>query len=290
MISQRAIDLIVEAEISSRKEYERSYHRPEWPGGSSGVTIGIGYDLGYADLNKLHRDWDGKLSTETLRAMERCLGCRGEEAHRLLPEVRGLIDVPWGTAMDVFLQRDIPEWTARVVKSIPPASKLSADCLGTLVSLAYNRGASFDMAGDRYREMRQIKAHIMNNDPQAVAGDLRSMSRLWPSMRGLRVRREAEAQMWEKGLQSTAGPPPATYAATEEPEKVLPDSPNTVAHGSAAVAAAGTATIAVKAGSSMATSTLVIIVLVGLALTVAIWFAIKQLNASPTTARQKDVP
>ena len=46
LISQAAIDLIVREEVSGKEVYERNYRRPEWPGGSSGVTIGIGYDVG----------------------------------------------------------------------------------------------------------------------------------------------------------------------------------------------------------------------------------------------------
>jgi hypothetical protein len=46
--SQAAIDLIVMEEVSSQAAYTKLYQGPTWPGGASGVTIGIGYDGGYS--------------------------------------------------------------------------------------------------------------------------------------------------------------------------------------------------------------------------------------------------
>ena len=48
--SQAAIDLIVREEVGSQARYKHKYQHPEWPGGASGVTIGVGYDCG--DLQK----------------------------------------------------------------------------------------------------------------------------------------------------------------------------------------------------------------------------------------------
>jgi hypothetical protein len=46
-VSQKAIDLIVFYEVNDEPTYTRRYTAPTWPGGASGVTIGIGYDIGY---------------------------------------------------------------------------------------------------------------------------------------------------------------------------------------------------------------------------------------------------
>ena len=64
LISQAAIDLIVCEEVSGKEVYERNYRRPEWPGGSSGVTIGIGYDVGagVSDKAQLWADWRGRIA------------------------------------------------------------------------------------------------------------------------------------------------------------------------------------------------------------------------------------
>ena len=60
--SKRAIDLIVATEVTSQAYYEKKLRKPEWPGGASGVTIAVGYDLGYANEDKIRRDWTGKIA------------------------------------------------------------------------------------------------------------------------------------------------------------------------------------------------------------------------------------
>jgi len=200
MISQRAIDLIVAAEVSSQAYYEAHYQHPEWPGGASGVTIGIGYDLGYADQDKLEADWKSRVPDDMLDTMASCLGVHGGAARDLLHDVRDDITIPWDAAMAVFLQRDVPLWEGKVCAAIPAAANLSPDSLGALVSLAYNRGASFNLPGDRYREMRAIRDHVTAGQLDLVPDDFRSMKRLWPEMRGLRDRRDAEANLFAAGL------------------------------------------------------------------------------------------
>lgn len=282
MISQRTLDLIIECEVTSRKQYEKKYHCPEWPGGGSGVTIGIGYDLAFSNATKLHTDFDGLIPAKMISVLERCLGVRGQAAAELLSSVRNLVSVPWDAAVEVFMNRDIPDWTKRVCDAIPGASKLSPDCLGVLVSLAYNRGASFNNQGDRYREMRQIKAHIVSGNLYAVADDLRSMKRLWPDLRGLQVRREAEAKLWELGLSKPAAAVKTPNAA-EEPKTTLKASiPEGAVAGACAAGAVTTATAVQGVHWGW--------ILLGVILTVAVFIAIREINAKPTIARQKDTP
>jgi hypothetical protein len=206
MISQRAVDLIIGYEVTSRAHYERALRHPEWPGGASGITVAIGYDLGYASRDKLFADWAGRVPPMMIVVMQRCLSVRGEAAHKMLGSVRADIDIPWDDAVAVFLERDVPEWTARVCAAIPNADRLTPDCLGAIVSIAYNRGASFNASGDRYAEMRAIKQHIGAGELSKVPGDIRAMKRLWPDVAGLRIRRDAEADLFQSGLQSQSVP------------------------------------------------------------------------------------
>ena len=203
MISQQAIDLIVYYEVTDEKTYTNRYQRPTWPEGASGVTVGIGYDLGYASRDKIENDWKGKVSALMLDNMILCSGAHGKTAQQLRRVVRPKILVPWKTAMEVFLEGDVPEWTTTVVKKIPKAANLHPHCLGAIVSLAYNRGPSFDNSGGRYKEMRMIKFWITTNQLSKVSAEIRAMKRLWPNVKGLRVRRDAEAKLFELGLQAS---------------------------------------------------------------------------------------
>jgi GH24 family phage-related lysozyme (muramidase) len=112
--------------------------------------------------------------------------------------------VPFDAAMAVFIERDMPKWEAIVTKALPNTDLLSGDSFGALVSLAYNRGASFSLNGDRYREMRSIHDHMASKNFAAIPADLRSMVRLWPTMLGLRLRRQQEANLFEKGLSDSS--------------------------------------------------------------------------------------
>lgn len=198
--SQAAIDLIVMEEVSSKQIYMAKYQHPEWPGGASGVTIGIGYDCGYATSGTITADWSDKLPSSMVSALAHVAGIHGSPAKSYAHSLRGVVTVPWEAAMAVFSHHDMPKWEGIVSRALPNTNLLSGDCFGALVSLTYNRGASFDKQDDRYREMRSIKTHMMSKNFDAIPADLLSMRRLWPNVSGLRHRREHEAALFTKGL------------------------------------------------------------------------------------------
>lgn len=199
-ISTAAEELTVDAEISSRAAYDRVYHKPEWPGGASGVTWGIGYDAGQTDAATITADWGDLVSSSMLAAMTSCAGIKGFQAHAMLSSVRDRIDIPWQAAMDVFEKRDVPKYLAQASKHLPNFDLLQPDCKGAIFSLVYNRGTPFEAPGDRYTEMRNIKAHMAAKEFDKIPDELRGMKRLWPTMRGLQKRRDDEATLFAHGL------------------------------------------------------------------------------------------
>jgi hypothetical protein len=200
MISQSAIDLIVKEEVSSQAYYTRHYQTPEWPGGASGVTVAIGYDLGYATVAKIKADWFGLVSVEMLQAMCECSGVEGIAAKALAKRMNNRISIPWDVAMKVFMNRDVPQWTAASEKALPNFDSLNPTCAGVLVSLNYNRGCGgYTMQGDRYLEMRAIKQAMIDKKFDAIPGLLDHMARLWPNS-GVGGRRHREADLFRKGL------------------------------------------------------------------------------------------
>ncbi len=229
LISDAARDLIVAEEVSSKQTYEARYQRPEWPGGGSGITIGIGYDVGAGVANRaqLNADWGGRIPPGMIEALVPCIGVTGGAAQSRLAAVRRVVSVPWSAAIDVFDSVDVPRWYAICKKALPNFEKLSLDCKGVLVSVAYNRGASFTKNGDRYNEMRAIRSLMAASKFEKIPAELRSMKRLWPSqsMRGLVLRREHEARLFEQGLKSTVVilpprpvPPPPDIPAPAPPQ------------------------------------------------------------------------
>jgi len=204
MISDKAFNLIVQEETVGRAYYERTEIQPDWPGGSSGVTIGIGYDVGYCTPDQLAADWNGILPASMISELEDVAGVKGSPAHSHAQQLHGIVSVPWDAAIKVFSNVDVPRWTTSVLSALPNARLLSGDSLGALVSLAFNRGASFNLRGDRYREMRAIRDHMMGKNYTAIPTEIRLMKRLWPLGTADHVdltnRREHEALLFEQGL------------------------------------------------------------------------------------------
>jgi hypothetical protein len=199
--SQAAIDLIVAEEVSSKETYQARYQHPEWPGGASGVTIGIGYDCGYSTPATIAADWGDKLPAAMVKCLQDVAGINGSPASSDAHALRGVVTVPWDAAMAVFTQRDMPKWEGIVAHALPNTDKLSPDSFGALVSLCYNRGAGgFTSGSDRNREMRAIKAHMAAGQFAEIPAEFRSMKRIWPNVSGLQHRRDHEAALFQKGL------------------------------------------------------------------------------------------
>ena len=199
--SQEAFDLIVEQEVTSKAVYEKKYQRPEWPGASSGVTVGIGYDLGQTTAATIRKDWQGVVDPAMLEVMVGCSGITGDAAKAYLPKVHDKIFITWDQAIKVHQNCVIPKWEKMVSDNLPNTDILSPNQFGALTSLTFNRGASYNKDGDRYKEMRNIKTHMANKNLAAIPNEIRSMKRLWEgkNLPGLLARRDAEADLFETG-------------------------------------------------------------------------------------------
>lgn len=195
-VSRRGLDRIVEFEVSSESFYEKKLSRPTWPGGASGVTIGIGYDLGYNKPAQVRADWGGSLPHADVEALVAVAGLTAGAAQKACAKVQS-VKVPLAAARAVFYTRTLPRYAADTGRVYPGADRLLADAQAALLSLVFNRGTA--MAGDRRREMRAIVSLVAARDLAGIAAQLRSMKRLWDPkvLPGLIKRREAEAAMVE---------------------------------------------------------------------------------------------
>jgi hypothetical protein len=195
-LSKAGLKLILDYEVGGGEVYyKKALARPSWPGGESGVTIGIGYDLGYTPRERFLGDWPALEDSDRDR-LAATIGVKGLRARERAKEVRD-IDVPWPMAFEVFQRRTIPFWIDQTRKAFPGVDDLPWDVLGAMTSLVFNRGPS--MIGDSRREMRDIRDAIIHHDLGRVAKALRSMKRLWKGkgLDGLLARRDAEARLVE---------------------------------------------------------------------------------------------
>jgi len=200
-ISNSARDLIIVCEVSGQSAYERRYQQPVRPGGQSGITIGIGYDLGYASPDHFRAQWEGLLSAGTIGTLLPVLGLRGSNAEEALSGVRH-VSVTWQQALSQF-DNFLPYAVGKTEDTFRNSAELPPSCLGALVSLVYNRGPSLSASSDRRREMREIARLTRERNFAPIPEQIRAMKRLWqhdPRVRGLVERRELEALLFEQGL------------------------------------------------------------------------------------------
>lgn len=203
--SQAAVDLIVANEISSKEIYNRKFKRPCWPGGRSGVTVAIGYDLGYTTRDKVAKDFGKHLPAAMIIAMQNVVGLTGDAARMALAGIQNKVEISWDVAMEVFETVDLLRYENMLLKACPGSENLSPDCFGALTSITYNRGSGgFTSAGGRYREMQMIRAAILAKNYQSIPGQIRAMKRIWAGqgLPGLLRRRDEEAALFERGLRA----------------------------------------------------------------------------------------
>jgi DNA/RNA endonuclease G (NUC1) len=230
-VSPRALDLIIGYETGGRAFYENYYKkRPVWPKGSSGITIGFGYDLGYVTFDQFRRDW-AVLAEDQRRTLEQAIGHHSGQGadsqaamQALLAAVRDVI-VEWPIAEAVFKASTLPNFARKTYAALPNCDALNGDCFGALVSLTFNRGASYSKAHDpatdrldRYREMRAVRSIMEARDFAKVPEQLRSMSRIWAGTdieTGMRRRRFDEAKLFAAGLAAQPLVAAAPRATTE---------------------------------------------------------------------------
>ena len=219
LISPESRRFVIEKEVTSRAHYEARLFRPEWPKGDSGITVGIGYDIGYNTEAQVRRHWAGLLAPADIDLMVKACGKRGQTAGGMLAMFNA-IRVPWDVALQVFDRSTIPEHGRKTLGAFPNAKELKGHAFGALFSLVYNRGAGMgDSATGSRKEMREIRDAVQRKDYKAVPQLIRDMKRLWKdkeSMRGLLVRRDEEALMFERGLEVIAHAAAAIQVASLE--------------------------------------------------------------------------
>ena len=206
MLSKKSLDLILEFEVGGGENYYNKFLKnPAWPEGQSGVTIGIGYDLGYVNKTEFSENWKD-LPKEIFDRLYKVVGIKGYNAKNL---IRGLRDItiPWELSLQVFNNKTVVKFWNLTKDTFPNFDKMPEDAKGGLVSLVFNRGSALE--GDRRREMKLIRdgMRITNTFDQKslsfIANQIRNMKRIWAGgsiEKGMNRRRDAEAKLIEDSL------------------------------------------------------------------------------------------
>ena len=200
MISKRAIELIIQHEVGGRAYYDKKLQAPIWAGGESGVTIGMGYDLGYNTEKQFMLDWSGVINLNYINALRPTIGVKGTQAKAMLKGEILNVRIPYNTAYEVFVKSSLPRYYAMTKKIYPNMDLLNDDTKGALVSVVYNRGNKLE--GDSRAEMRAIVDLIAKQDYEGIAEQIEKSKRLWENrgLDGLVVRRESEADLIRESI------------------------------------------------------------------------------------------
>ena len=182
MLNDKSLNLILEFEVGGGQNYYNKFLKnPAWPEGQSGVTIGVGYDLGYVNKTEFSEDWKD-LPKDIFDRLYKVVGIKGYNAKNL---IRGLKDIviPWDLSLKVFNNKTVTKFYNLTRQTFPNFDKMPEDAKGGLVSLVFNRGSALE--GDRRREMKLIRdgMKITNTFDQKaltfIANQIRNMKRIW---------------------------------------------------------------------------------------------------------------
>jgi hypothetical protein len=179
---------------------ETVQQHPYWPGGISGVTLGIGWDLGYHSRADFRREWMA-LGATKLEQLEAAVGKTGAAAQGLITQLKS-ITVPAAISRQVLLDSLHGYYYPFVTDHFPGLKQLPAEAQVVLISLVFNRGVSMGHEPDwrlakevdKRWEFRELRGDIKGGDMFAIYAHLGTMKRLWEKSgpRGLRIRRRDE--------------------------------------------------------------------------------------------------
>ncbi len=198
---------------------------PYWPKGMSGVTIGIGWDLGYHSISELHRAW-ADLGDGNLHQLDIAAGKKGAAAQSLMSHLRS-INVPTDVSKQVLADALQTYYYPFVTSHFSGLTKLPAEAQLVLISLVFNRGIStghepdwrFAKEVDSRWEFRELRKDVQDGDLYAIYTHLGTMKRLWEASAGLglRIRRRDEQALirpyvdkqleWEKHCEAQPNAP-----------------------------------------------------------------------------------
>lgn len=216
-VGDKAEALIVGEEIGSFATYTAKYQHPDWPGGESGVTGGIGYDFGQHTAVQIRADWSAHLPAADVDALCAVAGLKGAAAHARLASVQHVV-IPVAVAYIVFSTSTLPRYAAMTTVALKNCDALPPDAFGALVSLSYNRGAGgYSIEGDRYTEMNDIADAMEDKAFAKIPALFEGMKRLWAKNSDLWNRRQHEADMFKAALAAPVVSPEDTIAALPVP-------------------------------------------------------------------------
>lgn len=212
LLDTNGVAFIALEETGGLAYYQKITRFPHWPGGESGITIGVGYDLRFNKLENFQKDWGHYLPAATLQELAKDIDKQGSDLRANALKNMG-IEVPFYAAWQVFVRKTLPNFYQETLKVYPSLASLPNFCPSVLVSLVYNRGSAIN--GKNREEMANIQRILADAEQARLKGKTRAevsqlllpaadelleMKKYWPVTSGLVKRRQQEANLWRESL------------------------------------------------------------------------------------------
>lgn len=178
--------------------HQREGHagKPYWPGGSSGVTLDPGFDLGHQTIDRT-RSLYGSIFTPTqYRALKKVIGLRGDAARQALAGSAALQStrVRRAQAAKVLPFVAVRYWTAAGGRFPTIRDAGTPGSVQTvMLSLAYNRGAK--------NKALQVRSEPLRNGQWLEVAERVGAMQQDHRLPGIRIRRRQEADLIRQELE-----------------------------------------------------------------------------------------
>jgi len=209
LLHTNGVALIAKEETGGLGYYNVVTRWPHFPGSSSGVTIGVGYDLRFNTLDNFTNTWGQSLSDYIINELSNDISKAGSK--KRVRELKSMgIEVPFKFAWKVFINETLPRFYDKTINIYPSLPKLPNLCKSVLVSIVYNRGSK--LKGSTRKEMKNIQNILKVADDNSlhkqkirsilmdIEDEIVSMQRLWDPDSGVYKRRQIEANLWRQGI------------------------------------------------------------------------------------------
>ena len=104
-------------------DFEGLNQPSKWPGGDSGITLGIGYDLGYVTVDQFESDWALYLTADQLKRLRGAVGKRRIAAKNRAVQLQD-IKIKRKEAETVFIERNLPLYALKTEMTFPGIAEL----------------------------------------------------------------------------------------------------------------------------------------------------------------------
>ena len=187
---------------------------PHWPSSTSGLTIGMGYDLDHQNDQLLKKEWGKVLSPDALAKLSDytpSINAKGKQVPKKKnPSKAALVAtkdvvIKYDDAVKVYEDKILPRYQAMANKAFPGFVSLDPYTQGALLSMVYNRGDSYTLKKGtkqakalRKKHFMEIREAVMKHDTKAIEAVLRAMKSEHndpETKKGLYRRRDAEADL-----------------------------------------------------------------------------------------------